>query len=220
MPKKRNIISGYRSNSPRQNDTRFFSPNFLVTVFSSVHNGVVARLPEELQMSLTSEWDTPLLSSGASALETLVQNGFGKSTRTQFASAQVWSGSSPIEITLPLEFYAEENPKLEVVEPIVRLSKMALPRRGSTDKGLFTPPGPRIFKVDTRQLSNKHDDITISVGNFLTFNRVIITNVNPTFITRDMTQDGLPLRATCEVTFRSMFSLSGDDFSSMFNDIN
>ena len=207
-----------RSESPRQNDSRFFSPNFLVYILSTQHGQVVARLPDELQMQLASEWDTPLLSSGASPLETLVQSGFGVSTKTQFASAQVWSGSSPIEITLPLEFYAEENPKLEVVQPIVKLCQMALPRRSgeSGEKGLFIPPGPRIFGFNINELGN--DQINIQIGNFLNFEKVIVTQVNPTFVTRDMTQAGFPLRATCEVTFRSMFSLTGSDFSDMFLD--
>lgn len=208
------------SKTSRQNNVEKFSPNFLVTIFSSVHGGVVARLPEELQFQLSSEWDTPLLQGGGvgGILESLVQEGFGVSTKTQFASAQVWSGSSPIEITLPLEFYAENNPRLEVIDPIIKLAKMALPRKsggnGASERGLFVPPGPRIFGFNTQNIQN--DQITIDIGNFLNFKKVVIVSVNPVFKTRDMLASGEPLSVTCEVVFRSMFSLTGEDFESMF----
>ncbi|NNK83724.1 MAG: hypothetical protein HKO92_11425 [Flavobacteriaceae bacterium] len=202
--------------SDRQSDTRYFSPNFLVLISSSANDSrVVARLPEELQMQLASEWDTPLVGSTPGWLEIGAQELLGKSFRTQFASSQVWSGSSPIEITLPLEFYAESNPKTEVISPIVELAKMALPRK-SGEGGQFIPPGPRIFGL-REQTGN--DFISIEIGNFLIFTKVIITQVNPTFVTRDMTKLGLPLKASCEVTFRTMFSLSGGDFARMFKDI-
>lgn len=201
------------SATSRQNDTRYFSNNFLATVYSSRHGGVVARAPEELSIQLSSEWDTPLLQSGVSgAIEIGLQELANRSVRTQFASAQVWSGSSPIEITLPLEFYAESDPKLEVIDPIIKLAKMALPGSVGKNFGQFVPPGPKIFDFTSG------DQISIDIGNFLNFQKVLIIGVNPTFITRDMTQKGLPLKATCEVTFRSMFSLTGNDFAGMFKD--
>lgn len=209
-----------KSESDRQNDPRLFSNHFLVTIYSCVHQGVVARVPEEVSIQLSSEWDTPLLQGGSGGfLEVGFQELLGKSTKTQFASAQVWSGSSPIDITLPLEFYADQNPKTEVIDPIVRLAKMALPRKSGkgNNQGLFTPPGPRIFGL--KNGSSGNDQISIDIGNFLNFKKVIITAVNPTFVTRDLTKNGLPLKATCEVTFRSMFSLTGDEFAGMFKDI-
>ena len=207
------------SQSPRQNDTRFFSNNFLVTIYSSAHGSVVARVPEEFIIQLQSEWDTPLLSSEAGFVETAVQQ-LGRSIKIQYASAHVWTGSSPTEITLPLEFYAERNPKLEVVEPIVRLARMALPS-GGQGRGFFKPPGPRIIDVEKFGIDNiANDQITISVGKFLKFTQVVVTNVNPTFITRDMGKAGYPLRATCEIVFRSLFSLTGEDLAEMFNDVN
>jgi hypothetical protein len=205
------------SQSDRQNRENYFSSNFLVFIKSTFNGVVVGRLPEEISMQLSSEWDTPLLSSGVSPVEVLLQEGLGKSTKTQLASAQVWSGSAPIDITIPLEFYADKDPRKEVIQPIINLTKMALPRKsGDTKGGLFTPPGPRIFRKNTRKFSKLSDLINIDIGNFMNFNKVIITSVNPTFTTRDMTQNGKPLKSSCEITFRTMFSLTGDDFETMF----
>lgn len=197
-----------------------FSNVFLVTIKASSgldDVSVIARLPEEIQMQLASEWDTPFLQSGGTGiLEVAAQTLGGVSTKTQFASAQVWSGSSPIELTLPLEFYAQENATRDVVQPIVALAEMALPRTSNRGEGgLFTPPGPRVFAKFGKLQGDTN--ITVQIGSFLTFKRVIITTVNPTFVTRDMTQDGAPLRATCEVTFRSMFTLTGDQLRENFN---
>lgn len=202
----------YRSETSRQNVVDDFSVNFLVTVYSSCHGAVVARLPEELQLQSSAEWDAALAGGGPAGITNYIaQEVGGVSTRTQFASAQVWSGNAPGELVLPLEFYAQDNPKIEVVDPIIKLNKMLLPRLKGREGGLFVPPGPRTI------LRNKsHDQITIDVGNFLFFTNVVITNVSQVFVTRDMTQSGLPLRASCEVTFRTLFSLTGNQFEAMF----
>ena len=206
--------------SARQSNTNEFSTNFLVKINSSVNGAVVARAPEEVSLRLSSEWDTALGQSTSSNLGILGAEVAGTSIRTQFSSAQVWSGNSPIEITLPLEFYSESSSREEVINPIVKLAKMALPRKGGSinipgigEVGVFIPPGPRIFNLQ----NDANDQITIQFGNFVTFRKVIITEVEPVFVTRDMHSSGFPLRARCEITFRTIFSLTGDAFQEMFN---
>jgi len=209
------------SASPRQRDEGNFSNNFLVKIISSQHGSVIARAPEELALQLSSEWDSALGGGGSnSGLGILAAEGAGLSTRNEFSSAQVWSGNSPIEITIPLEFYAEESSQEEVVNPIIKLVKMALPRKGGTtnipgvgEVGLFVPPGPRIFNTG----GSANDQITIQLGKFVTFRKVIMIEANPVFVTKEMHSSGFPLRATCEIRFRTIFSLTGDDFQGMFS---
>ena len=201
------------SKTPRQRNTDSISNNFLVIIKSTVHGTVVARLPEEVQMQLSSEWDTPFLQgSGNQLVEVAAQTIFNVSTKTQLASGQVWSGSTPIELTLPLDFYADENSTLEVIEPVVKLAKMALPRLSGGIGGFYTSPGPRIFP---RQ-KNPGDNITIKLGNFLNFKQVIVVSVNPNFVVRDLTPTGEPLRCSCDITFRSMYTLTGNELQSQF----
>ncbi len=207
-------MTNSKNMSNRHRDERKFSPNFLVYISSSKYKTtVVSRAPEDLTMQINADWDTPLAQSGASGIvEVGVQELLNRSTKTQFASAQIWSGSTPIEITLQLEFQAEQDPKQEVIQPIISLGKMALPSLSGEggSKGLFSPPGPRIFNF------GGGDNIIIQLGEFLIFESVIITNVNPVFKTRDMGVSGVPIRATCDVTFRTAFSLTGNEFENMF----
>lgn len=202
--------------SNRHNDEVKFSKHFLIFIKSTANNShVVCRAPEDLSLQLTSDWDNAIDGgSVASVIELGAQEALGRSTKSQFASAQIWAGTSPINITISLEFHAEENPRQEVLNPIIELTKMALPRQSGSggSKGLFVPPGPRIFNKD----GTSNDNISITLGNFLQFRKVIITDVSPVFSTRDMGKDGIPLRAKCDVTFRTSFSLTGADFENMF----
>lgn len=206
--------------SPRMRNEELFSPKFLVKIVSSKHGAVVASLPDQVSMDLSSDWDTAIGGGGTAntGLGIIAAEALGLSVRTQYSSAQVWSGNSPININIPLQFYADSSSKDEVLSPIIKLVKMALPRMSSDSKsrfaklGLFVPPGPRIFDIN----SNANDEISIQLGSFLLFRKVIITNVNPTFISRELHATGFPLKASCDITFRTIFSLTGNEFERMF----
>lgn len=228
------IIS--KSNSERQNDSTRFNPDFFTLISSSQHGNVVARLPEEVPISISSEWESPLSSFGGlktKVADFTLRETTGLTLKNQLFSSQIWSGSSPIEMTVPLEFYADRDPSREVIQPIIRLAKMALPRYNNNpdlkniltydNKQLplkpLTAPGPTIFDEENEFV--KSDEIVIQLGNFLKFKRVIITNININFNTRDLVGNtryskGKPLRASCELTFRTIQSLTGEDFFSMF----
>lgn len=192
-----------------------YSDLFTVIIKSSNTAGnkgytVTARLPQEIQLQLSSVWDSPFVQSTGNALVESLSNAVGVSSKLQYASAQIWSGSSPIEITLNLEFYAESDPAREVLQPIIQLSRMALPRLAGTKKGgLFSPPGPRIFTLDIDGQDTSGDKITIKIGKFMNFTNVIITDVSPVFSTKDMGRAGIPLKASCSITFRSMYTFTG-----------
>lgn len=228
--------------SERQSDESKFNKNFFAFITSTIHDNVVARLPEEVPITISSEWEAPIAGAfsglrGKIADFTLRET-TGVTLKNQLFTSQIWSGSSPIEMTIPLEFYADRDPLREVLLPIIALSKMALPRYNNTEltdkanrsiqkaidelgitaKNLelkpLTAPGPLIFDAETSEV--KSDEITIQLGEFLLFKRVIITNVDMNFNTRDLVKEGKPLRASCEVTFRTIQSLTGEDFAGMF----
>jgi hypothetical protein len=120
-------------------------------------------------------------------------------------------------MTLPLEFYAEDNVSNEVINPIVTLGKMALPRaRGNA---FYAPPGPRIFgDLGERHvgLKNEGDHIIVRIPSFLTFSNIIIVSVDPEFVTRDMHETG-PMRATCSVTFRTLYAFTEQELEATFD---
>lgn len=205
------------------------SSHYILSIASSKHGNVKARLPEKISIALSSDWKSALDNNDAAGSITAgaVQEIFGKSTTVQKFSAQIWSGNSPIELTLPLEFRAgyepgsvsktasSEDAYKDVIAPIKRLYKMCLPR-GST--GLMEPPGPRIFNKDDTSLLSKRkdngDSIIIKIGNFLVFQKVIVTAVSAEF-DGQMSQDGFPMSARAEVTFRTMYSLVTSEVDGM-----
>lgn len=200
----------------RYQDSEVFSPAYLITVTSSSHGSVVARLPQEVSFQIRSDWQAAIAGEPFGHTANIVAGEIsGYSLKTQRMTAQTWLGNSPLEITLPLDFQAEINSQLEVVDPIIRLCQMALPKPGG-NTGIggesFIQPGPRIFGI----ADNANDTIIIKIGKFIQFSKVIIVNVSPVYKTQDMSKDHKPLRASCSMTFRSMFTLTSSDFAHQF----
>ena len=216
------------------------SENYLISISSSYHGSVEARIPEIISMTINSEWKSLIGDNDASGsiIKVAIQEFLNKAPSTQVMTAQVWSGNAPIELTISLEFKAGHNPQFDsknssgqrgsgyydVILPIKKLSKMALPSGGKGSL-LLTPPGPRLFqspvdKTGFAVISERGDGdtITIKVGKFLTFNRVIITNVSPEF-SGAMSTEGYPMSAKVDVTFRTLYSLVTEQVDKMFEEI-
>lgn len=211
--------------------TDAFSPKMMCLVDSSRNGKVIARMPPELEMSIEAEWSS-LLNFGFSKIFNFVASeAAGINVRTRFATLQVWGGSSPLEITLPLEFYATKDPETEVLDPILALMAMALPSATNSGKGFFLPPGERVlvkFKKTAEGViegitntnfasANNSDQICIHIGDIAFISDLIVTRVVPKFNTRDIEiNTGEPLRASVDVTFRSLFTLTREEMFRMF----
>jgi len=214
------------------------SENYLISVSSSSHGRVEARIPENISLTINSEWKSLIGDNDASGsiIKVGIQEFLNKAPTTQVMTAQVWSGNAPIELTLSLEFKAGYNPQFnkktaagsngydDVIKPVKMLSKMALPSGGKGSL-LLTPPGPRLFQKTNDKGTGAvvseggaGDTITIEVGKFLTFERVIITNVSPEF-SGAMSSDGYPMSAKVDVTFRTLYSLVTEQVDNMFKQI-
>jgi hypothetical protein len=187
---------------------------YLVTISSSQHGDVVARLPEQIVMRIGSEWEPALRIPGVGFVEKLSQELIGKSLKIQRFTAQVWSGNSPIEMELNLEFVAETNPEQEVLAPIRLLAAMVLPRkaRGAGVDARVVPPGPRIFGISGE---GANDHIVVTIGKFLKFDNVIALEASPIFHAK-MDSGGRPLRAELVLRFRTMLSLTANDLTTLF----
>lgn len=183
---------------------------FKVKISSSKTSGEVeAWLPENVEFDITSDWVTPL--AGAGSVELLgVASAFHVSPIAQFMSVAIWTGSSPIVLTLPLQFVAE-NPgeSAKIINDIKFLMKLALP--GHIDKNLLgftttilTPPGPNPVGDITSNytLDGGSESITVKIGNFIQFKDVIVLRVSPSFSSY-LDHSGLPMRASVSLTFRS-----------------
>lgn len=205
-------------------------------------------LPETFTVSVNSHYDPPFgqgnQDGGAigSALKIV-----GHTTLvSQSMTMQVWGGTDPIELQLDMEFLAESDPYTEVIMPIKKLMRLVMPNK-TDGVGRLEPPGPKINWADTLKgisldvlkgignasfeqagntLRNAQDaatgKISVFVGNFLTFDSVVITNVTQVYHSM-FDAKGLPLRATVSVQFRTFLvpatsnKVDEDDLIRMFN---
>ena len=189
------------------------SSYYLVVIYSSVYGFVEAWLPDELMLNVSSNWgyivsqiENPLANWVAGAAE-LALTGNPGSLKSQYLSNMAWRGSSPLQLQLPLHFFAESDANLEVIEPIKRVIKMALPRRGGT-AGTLIPPGPFAFSggiteaidaVRTRvglgalNTAGAFDHITIYIGNYLRMTEVFISNISSITFPPKLSKEGYPM---------------------------
>lgn len=177
---------------------------------------IISWLPEELDLSVESEWSTPLAGGASSELGALLST-INASAVAQWMTVAVWSGSSPIVMTLPLQFVAEDEGEADskVITPIRNLMKLALPSLASDDKekwnnkfGILSPPGPNPAGQTGEQFEHflgwgaGSENINIKIGNFMEFKKIIVLRVNPVFSTL-LDKNGLPMRANVSFTFRT-----------------
>lgn len=194
------------------------SPLYRVVINSSSLGSVSGWLPEEFQFGVESEWDSPFDKGGGTGSQVL--SAVGLSTKTTVRSSQVWSGSSPVTISMPIDFIAVNNSRNEVVRPIRTLMKMALPggieKFGST---FLDPPGPTIVDtIDAYKDSTslvRGDIITVRIGRFIRFTHVVILQVQPSWSGK-LSVDGLPMQAKVDIGFRTFTTLTKNQLDRMF----
>jgi hypothetical protein len=190
---------------------------------------VSAYLPDSFSLGVTSEYDTPFaqgIETGIGAIDSIMKSPLARAATgsnfiTQWMTAQVWSGSAPIAIQLPLVFIADTDPQKEVLKPIKDLMKLAMPSSGigaiGDAKGFLQSPGPRV-KIDKETQSISFDvrnPISIQIGKFLRFPSVVIENISQTYNTV-FDSRGLPVRASVEITFKTFVTPTSEDIEKMF----
>lgn len=202
-------------------------PYSLVIRSSKYKSSVLAKLPESIELRFTSEWDTLLPSSNSDLFKIFnlaTNEAFNFHFKNKKLSAQVWSGNSPIELSLPLEFKAQsEEEAKKNLDYIKLLIKMNQPTQNSS--GLMKPPGPHVFedsKIMEKMFGKQAagDNISIMIGNFMLFTKVIILEVTPE-IKSILDSNGMPMVINCQVTFRSFYTFLADEIDGLlFNDKN
>ena len=109
---------------------------------------VRTHLPEQIAVDTASNFDTPYADGVVNVgrkMSTVLQLA-GIMPITQSMTAQFWSGSSPIDLSIPLELVAWESHK-EITDTVLLLKSMQMPRIDPTTKFLKAP-GPRIDLSD------------------------------------------------------------------------
>lgn len=172
-----------------------------------------AWVPVVIDLSTESFWNAPFQSLGDGAFTSLiqeaggkVQDSFGKnlplfSGRLQSMTKAYWTGSSPIRMTLPIEFRAIDSAKKDVTEQIKRLHLLTLPIQSGTD---LVPPGP-----------DRGIMVSVQIGNLLTFSDVIVTQVGSE-IRMIMDEEGYPVKSICRFQFQTRKIVTQQDFNQIF----
>ena len=217
-------------------------PDAYLVRISSIRNAatIISPLQEDINLKLESHWSsllpTGLLQQADKAAQLFT--GGRVSLITKATSRRVWTGSSPLVLSLKLRFEAIFDPYNEVVNPIRILAAMALPKETLLQKkGLLGkinelpflgPPGPSPFLTEgvltkggnkaTTFLDSLQggDNIQIELGRFLTFYDVIIKSVAPTIpIKFDLF--GNPISATVNIIFETYEMMTAESFKGSFN---
>lgn len=134
---------------------------------------VVAHLPEEFAVDTQSEYDTPFADGLVQdrRVQTMLQLA-GWSPTVQAMTAHFWRGSSPIELNIPMTFFARDG-NSNIAAELLKLKSMQLPRVDPATKFL-RPPGPRmnLNPEAAKKLFNATVDAGSAVAGMMTNNAV------------------------------------------------
>lgn len=187
--------------------------SYKVTVFNHGElEGVVLLLQENIHMTVSSNWASPLpivSDAGIQALVQYVTQG-GYSATFATCSRRVWVGSEPVGISLPLLLIADDLDVDDIVDKVRFIQSLTLP----AGKTLLRPPGPYIgeeFAFFGAKLGKKGmgERVSISVGKFLRFDNVVVKSVSVDFENR-MSQEGKPTFAKVVLNFETYEMLTRD----------
>ena len=158
------------------------------------HSGtIIAALPEQFDLSVTSNW-APIFPSpglggvlgalsghgqvgqvaglGGSLVTALASGTTGYTDQYPLFSSLYWVHTSPIEFTLNLQFNAIYDAKAEVMGNIRSLVMLMLPSYSNNGNGNFlTAPGPKLIGTSKYK-------INLAVGTAWTFSNVLIQDVH------------------------------------------
>jgi len=152
----RSVVSTYPKKRIRKPDRRKYSfdeygyinsdgdeipKEYLVRISSyRLRTVVIAPMQEAISMNVESQWEplvpTSLLRTAQAPVQFLTQilRGEARTPITSATSRRIWTGTSPMVISLKLKFEAVQDPYREVVEPCRILQTMAAPSDPTTDR--------------------------------------------------------------------------------------
>jgi len=155
-------------------DGKALPPDYLIKITSIRNNcTIISPIQDSIKMKSTSKWEpfVPTSSLGNILMQTIT--GGRRSLITKATSRRVWTGSSPMTLSIHLKFQSVKDSFMEVTEPIRLLQSIALPSDPSDGRGfdvngalksmkdlnaselrealstipLLIPPGPTPFSV-------------------------------------------------------------------------
>lgn len=173
-------------------------------------------LDEDLTLNFSSSFSSLAESSAPKAFKALagVLKDTGASKVAAFVGGefkqlgfQIWTGTEPLSTTLSLKFSMDRDAKKDVMEPVLAITKLALPSAPKGGKGALIGPGPSIlstFEEGKVGSFAEGKNLHCYIGN-LKISNIIVTRAVPTF-SKHTDQFGYPIWATLEISFTTIFS--------------
>lgn len=163
---------------------------------------VVGIIGEGSSRELTALWESPfendtpgsMFAKGAG----LAQIETGKTSKSLLNTTQVWSGTTPHNFNLVLEFYAVSDAYNAVQAAVIELEKCAAPEMNEK-----TPLG-RIPQ-----------SVTVRVGKQIIYPECVITSVSRE-LDGPISQDGYPLRGSVTLQLQTVTTVNQSDIAGTF----
>jgi len=192
---------------------------YLTTITSKALQCVVSSVVQQkINFLVNGIWEPyPGMGMINEFLDLIPQALFGVTLVQPWMKRRQWRGSTPIKITLTLRFEAIDDAINDVVAPCMYLQMMTLPQEagrleyveqeGTANESrehllsVYSPPGPTPFSVFEDPILGG-DKINITIGKFLHFDNVIVTECDLEIASR-FTSDGFPISATANVVFET-----------------
>ena len=178
---------------------------------------ILAVLSGPFSVDATSNWEGVLKMGASQVLETIdnfAQGLFGNTIRQPWLSRKLWTGTTPLTFTLPLQFVSFDDAEAQVVKPMMGLLSLVYPRldydAGDVDAAdmfsTYFVPGPTLFYVNDGaydSASDEGDRVEITLGKFLHFKGCYIKSVGFN-VENSFSVDGWPHNVKASVTFETM----------------
>ena len=151
------------------------NPNYRITIMQSSGVGIAttgnaaiiveAPMPETFAFDAQASYATMLpqgLTGGAMATALAA---VGIRLAVPALTAQLWQGSSEIQLQLALEFHTESDPVADVQLPILNLNRLTMPSINSSS-GMLQAPGPSLdFTTLSSIISNAKTQLANTYSN-------------------------------------------------------
>lgn len=182
---------------------------FLKVYITSQTSMVVGYIGEGSSASIESMWESPFandslggvagaITAAAGKLAGGAQAASGNTSKSDFNSLLIWEGQQPPEFNLVVDFKAEMNAKIEVMDAIMTLKQMASPELNAA------MPGGR-----------RPSPVILDIGRRLKLMDVVIRSVNYP-LDSPRTQEGYFTRSTVTIQCSGMSIQNQSDIPFMF----
>lgn len=137
----------------------------------------------------------------------------GYTPQNKTLSAQIWQGTSYVTLNIPFIFKVERDSKAELIDPIKKLMRMALP---SEDKLMLKAPYSPFVTNETVSsiLGANTQPVQVAFGRFFFLDNCVITNISQSY---DSIFDsaGMPLSAKVDVSVTSTYIIVASDIDKL-----